>query len=138
MISYFANRKATFAADNNAAVGAVIYTITVIVLIAVESAAGTPLADAMIYALIGDTPKGALYQLCKTLSQMMLCTADAVIIFLMDKYVIITKQRKKQKETDVSFFSAARIRGADYIIFATSMRNSFVDTLRLPSSLERR
>lgn len=101
VVSYVTNRKTTFAANNNAARSAVIYAVMVTVLIIVETIIGTPLQNRL-YTLLGGGFAGAelttaaaaapaLYQLCGTLSQLLYSAADGIIVFFMDKYVIMTR-----------------------------------------------
>lgn len=103
-VSYITNRKKTFAADNNVSASVVIYIVTVTVLIIVETVIGTPIQN-WLYLLFGGTYAGAqlttanaavpwLYQLCGTLSQMLYGIGDMVIIFVMDKYVIMARSKK--------------------------------------------
>lgn len=104
VVSYVTNRKHTFAADNSAAKSAVIYTVMVTVLIIVETVIGTPLQNEL-YLLFGggfagtqlttaSAADGGLYQLCGTLSQLLYSAVDGLIVFFMDKYVIMTRSGK--------------------------------------------
>ena len=100
-VSYITNRKGTFKADNSKAVSILIYTALVIVLIIAETIVGTPLQN-FIYTIFGGThtglelstltaQNGVWYQISGIISQALYGTVDAVIIFLMDKYVIMKK-----------------------------------------------
>ena len=101
VLSYILNRKKTFKADNNVASSLAIYIVMVVLLIIVETIIGTPLQN-WIYALLGGTYEGqslttatvsdqVLYQICGTLSPMLYGIGDCVIVFLMDKYVIMKR-----------------------------------------------
>ncbi|MCD7950309.1 MAG: hypothetical protein LUG12_08645 [Erysipelotrichaceae bacterium] len=100
VISFVTNRKKTFEANNNIYFSIIVYVILVIVLIIVETIIGTPLQNA-IYTLVGGTFNGAqatiaatsqvLYQTCGVVSQLIYGIGDAVIVFFMDKYLIMTK-----------------------------------------------
>lgn len=98
-VAYVLNRRTTFHATTNAASSAVIYAVMVIILVLAETAAGTPLQNAF-YRLFkgpwtGDVlttasaSKPALYQLCGSLAVIACGLADSVIIFVMDKFVIM-------------------------------------------------
>ena len=98
------NRKKTFKANNNAIFSVVIYIIMVVVLIVAETVVGAPLQNAL-YGLFGGThtsqalstataTNSSLYQLCGTLSQLIYSAADFVIVFLMDKFVIMKRKEE--------------------------------------------
>lgn len=101
-LSFILNRKNTFKASNNLAFSITIYVIMVVILIVVETAIGTPLQNGL-YMLFGGTFDGAhttsaansptLYQICGTISQLIYGIADAVIVFFMDKYVIMHNKK---------------------------------------------
>lgn len=106
-ISFVFNRKKTFRANNSAVFSAVLYTIVCILLIVFETIIGTPLQNRL-YILLGgrftevDFSSSAasnqhLYQWCGTFSQLIYCTADSVILFLMNKYVIMKHKDIKQQ-----------------------------------------
>ncbi len=106
-LSFILNRKNTFKASNNLAFSVTVYVIMVVVLILVETAIGTPLQNGL-YMLFGGTFDGAhttsaanspaLYQACGTISQLIYGIADAVIVFFMDKYVIMRKKRDNENK----------------------------------------
>lgn len=102
VVSYVTNRKTTFKANNNALASAVIYFIMVVVLIIVETIIGTPIQN-WLYKLLGGTYTGAelvtdsvnnatLYQICGIGSQAIYSFFDGIIVFLMDKYVIMRRK----------------------------------------------
>ena len=103
-ISFVLNRKKTFKANNSAAKSLLIYISVCVVLLIIETIIGTPLQNKL-YILFGggydeldfsteSALKPALYQLCGTLSQLIYCAGDSLIMFFMNKYVIM--KRKEQ------------------------------------------
>lgn len=101
VISYVTNRKKTFQANNNLCLSVVIYIVLVVALIIVETVIGTPLQNGL-YVLLGGTFAGTiqatasaqsqvLYQACGVTSQLLYGIGDAVIVFFMDKYLIMKK-----------------------------------------------
>ncbi len=101
VISYITNRKKTFQADNNIYFSVIVYIVVVVSLIIIETIIGTPLQN-IIYSFLGGTFSGtaqttaaavspALYQVCGVASQLIYGIGDAVIIFFMDKYVIMRR-----------------------------------------------
>ncbi len=97
VISFVMNRKKTFNANNNKIFSAVTYTIMVVVLIIVETIIGTPLGDAL-----NNASNGVLGGWAYTLSMIMYSAADFVIVFLMDKFVIMRHKEEKTPEEEVS------------------------------------
>ena len=106
VISYVTNRKTTFKANNNPVRSAIIYVIMVVALIIIETIIGTPLQNG-IYGLLGGTFTGAqlttatadnptLYQICGIASQAIYGFGDGLIVFFMDKYVIMRNDEKKK------------------------------------------
>lgn len=103
-VSYITNRKTTFKANNNGAISLCIYVVLVVILTILETIVGTPLQNA-IYTLLGGTYTGAalttqsvnnqlFYQISGMISQAIYGTADAIIIFFMDKYIIMKRTDK--------------------------------------------
>ncbi|MDO4939708.1 MAG: hypothetical protein Q4E54_07085 [Lachnospiraceae bacterium] len=99
VVSYVTNRKTTFKANNNKVRSAIIYTIMVVLLIIIETVIGTPLQNGL-YNILGGTFTGSelttasadkqtLYQICGMLSQAIYGFGDGLIVFFMDKYVIM-------------------------------------------------
>ncbi len=99
VISYVTNRKKTFKANNNIYFSVVIYVVLVVVLIIVETIIGTPLQNGL-YTLFGgeftssvsstaNADSQVLYQVCGVVSQLLYGIGDAVIVFFMDKYLIM-------------------------------------------------
>ncbi len=109
-LSFILNRKNTFKASNNLAFSVTVYIIMVVVLILAETAIGTPLQNGL-YMLFGGTFNGAhttsaanslaLYQTCGTISQLIYGIADAVIVFFMDKYVIMRNTKKAMPDEPI-------------------------------------
>lgn len=101
VISYVTNRKKTFQANNNLCFSIVVYIVLVVALIVVETIIGTPLQNGL-YVLLGGDFAGAtqatasarspvLYQTCGVASQLIYGIGDAVVVFFMDKYLIMRK-----------------------------------------------
>lgn len=106
VISYITNRKTTFKANNNKVRSAIIYTVMVVLLIVIETIIGTPLQNGL-YGLLGGSFAGAelttatagnqtLYQICGMLSQAIYGFGDGLIVFLMDKYVIMRNDSREE------------------------------------------
>lgn len=97
-VSYSLNRRKTFNAHNSL-MGLVIYYAMIIVIICVESIVGTPLRNLLYLGLGGihdgkhlmtdSVTRPVLYQLCGVFSQWICGLVDQIIIFVMDKYVIM-------------------------------------------------
>ncbi len=98
-ISFITNRKKTFKARGNVYISIVIYVVVVIALIIIETIIGTPIQNGL-YTLFGGTYVGdalststvnsqGLYQTCGIISQMLYGIGDAIIIFFLDKYLIM-------------------------------------------------
>lgn len=109
VISYVTNRKTTFKATNNAVSSAVIYTVMVVALIIIETIIGTPLQNGL-YGLLGGEFSGAelntssalspsLYQICGVGAQAIYGFFDGIIVFLMDKYVIMRNDTPADSNT---------------------------------------
>lgn len=109
VISYITNRKTTFKANNNKVRSAIIYFIMVVLLIIIETIIGTPLQNGL-YNLFGGSFAGAelttatadnqtLYQICGMLSQAIYGFGDGLIVFLMDKYVIMRNDSKEEEKS---------------------------------------
>ena len=109
VISYVTNRKTTFKATNNAVSSAVIYTVMVVALIIIETIIGTPLQNGL-YGLLGGEFSGAelttnsalspsLYQICGVGAQAIYGFFDGIIVFLMDKYVIMRNDTPTDSNT---------------------------------------
>ena len=101
VISYILNRKKTFGAVNNLAFSMTVYVIMCVVLIIAETLVGEPLAKA--YAnLFKNVP--ALVEWSSTLSMITYSIADFLIVFIMEKFVIMNdnlfKSKKKVEEED--------------------------------------
>ncbi|MCD8005218.1 MAG: hypothetical protein LUE91_06140 [Oscillospiraceae bacterium] len=101
VISYVTNRKKTFQANNNLCFSVIIYIVLVVALIVIETIIGTPMQNGL-YVLLGGGFAGTvqatasaqspvLYQACGVASQLIYGIGDAVIVFFMDKYLIMRK-----------------------------------------------
>lgn len=98
VLSYILNRKKTFAATNNLAFSFSVYVIMCVVLIIVETLIGPILSDAYAKAI------PALSGAAETISVFTYSLVDFIIVFLMEKYVIMNnkifaKKVKAQSET---------------------------------------
>lgn len=82
LISYLLNRKKTFKATNNLAISITLYVIMCVSLIIIETLIGAPLAD-----LFNKVISNA--ELCRTLSTITYSFADFIIVFLLEKFVIM-------------------------------------------------
>ncbi|MCD8325173.1 MAG: hypothetical protein LUC90_00370 [Lachnospiraceae bacterium] len=108
VISYVTNRKKTFAANNNICVSIVIYVVMVAALIVIETIIGTPLQNGLYVLFGGDFLDEAqstasalspvMYQVCGVASQLLYGIGDAVIVFFMDKYLIMRRHPDPDKK----------------------------------------
>ena len=89
VISFVMNRKKTFDANNNKVFSAVTYTIMVVTLIIVETLVGEPLANAL-----NTASNGVLGSWASTLAIIIYSIPDFIIVFIMDKYVIMRHKEK--------------------------------------------
>lgn len=89
VISFVMNRKKTFDANNNKIFSAVTYTIMVATLIIVETLVGEPLANAL-----NTASNGVLGSWASTLAIIIYSIPDFIIVFLMDKFVIMRHKEK--------------------------------------------
>ena len=85
-ISYILNRKKTFGAVNNLVFSMTVYVIMCVALIIAETLIGEPLANAY-KKLFASIP--ALVEWAPTLSMITYSIADFLIVFLMEKFVIM-------------------------------------------------
>ncbi len=110
-VAYILNRKKTFKADSNAIFGAVVYTVMVVLLIVVETIVGTPIQN-WYYKLFGgqwtgealntaSVLKPALYQVCGSLAIITCGIIDSVIVFFMEKFVIMKSSNHSNSKTPV-------------------------------------
>lgn len=93
IISFTINRKKTFKANNNVAFSAIMYVITVVALIIFTTWLAGPIGNAM-----GDhnIDEG----LSSTVSKMVGSIISFLVIFLMDKFVIMRRLDKGEKEVE--------------------------------------
>jgi len=95
IISYILNRKKTFNAVNNLAFSMTVYVIMCVTLIIVETLIGEPLAKA--YASI--SPETAwLQEWSPTMSMITYSIADFLIVFIMEKFIIMNDNLFKGKK----------------------------------------
>ena len=94
LLSYFLNRKATFGARKHFAFSMTVYVIMCVVLIIVETLIGEPLKQQYI-ALLGDSMAKVSFFAsdiegwCNILSIITYSCADLIIVFIMNKLVIM-------------------------------------------------
>ena len=113
VVSYILNRKKTFGAVNNLVFSMTVYTIMCVVLIIVETLIGEPfgkwLAKTLpdgFWKILGTTSAKELENpdWSSTIAMIIYSTADFLIVFLMEKFVIMNdnlfKNNKKNKYLD--------------------------------------
>lgn len=112
LLSYFLNRKATFGARKHFAFSMTVYVILCVVLIIVETLIGEPLKQAYLgvlgdpirncgIAFFAEDPEGW----CNILSIITYSCADLIIVFIMNKFVIMNDHifdRWEKKEEAVA------------------------------------
>lgn len=114
-ISYVFNRRKTFKANNSLLYSAVLYICVCVVLLIIETIIGTPLQN-MLYIIAGGhfdeldfsteaALNPGLYQLMGTCSQLIYCTVDSIIMFMLNKFVImkhthVNADKEKEQEAD--------------------------------------
>ena len=94
IISYILNRKKTFNAVNNLVFSMTVYVIMCVTLIIVETLIGEPLANA--YANLFES-NPAIAEWAPTMSMITYSIADFLIVFLMEKFVIMNDNLFKKK-----------------------------------------
>ena len=92
IISFTINRKKTFNANNNVAFSAIMYVITVIAIILLSTWLAGALGDVMGPAIGADWGN--------TISKLLGSLLSWVIMFLMDKFVIMRRVDKGEKEVE--------------------------------------
>ena len=95
VLSFVMNRKKTFNANNNKIFSAVTYTIMVVTLIIVETLVGEPLAKAL-----NTASNGVLDDWSNTLAIILYSIPDFIIVFLMDKFVIMRHKEEKEEKNE--------------------------------------
>ena len=95
VISYILNRKKTFSAKNNLAFSITVYVIMCVSLIVVETIIGEPLANAYHTFVRSE-------ELCRTLSTVTYSVVDFVIVFLLEKFVIMNDNLFKKKNVETA------------------------------------
>ncbi len=98
IISYILNRKKTFNAVNNLVFSMTVYVIMCVTLIIVETIIGEPLAKA--YANLFKN-NAAIAEWAPTMSMITYSIADFVIVFLMEKFVIMNDNLFKKSKKAV-------------------------------------
>lgn len=91
-VSYITNRKATFHADNNQVFALTVYLIMVVFIILFQTWAGPVIT----IALNKTIPN---YALCLNISKFSLMFLTFILVFVMDKFVIMRKTDKNKKAT---------------------------------------
>lgn len=91
-ISYILNRKKTFGATKNLAFSLTVYIVMCVTLIIVETLIGDPLAKAILKLI------PAVGEWSATISMLLYSTADFIIVFLMEKFVIMNDNLFVKKE----------------------------------------
>ena len=110
-VAYILNRKKTFRSDSNAVFSVVVYVVMVVALIVVETIVGTPLQNEF-YILFGgkwagnalntsSVLKPTMYQLCGSLAIISCGLVDSIIVFLVEKYVIMKPANHSSSNTPV-------------------------------------
>ena len=99
IISYILNRKKTFNAVNNLVFSMTVYVIMCVTLIIVETIIGEPLAKA--YANLFKN-NAAIAEWAPTMSMITYSIADFIIVFLMEKFVIMNDNLFKKSKKDVA------------------------------------
>ena len=120
VLSYILNRKKTFGAVNNLVFSMTVYAIMCVVLIIVETLIGSPfgkwLAETLpdgFWNILGTSQAQELANpdWSSTLAMIIYSTADFLIVFLMEKFVIMNdnlfKNNKKNKYVDQANAEAA-------------------------------
>ncbi len=92
IISFIINRKKNFEADNNIVFSIVTYVITVVALIIFSTWLGGALSN-----LIGESLK----EFGTTIGKLLGSFISFIVMFLMDKFVIMTKKKEKKTEEAV-------------------------------------
>ena len=100
IISFTINRKKTFKANNNVVFSAIMYVITVVALIIFSTWLAGPIGNAMGAHNIDEG-------LSSTVSKMVGSIISFVVIFLMDKFVIMRNVKGKGEETSADEETAA-------------------------------
>lgn len=104
LLSYFLNRKATFGARKNLAFSLTVYIIMCVLLIVAETAIGAPLAQALYKTALGpalDNSIGDGAGWCNILGIIIYSCADLIIVFVMNKFVIMNDNLFAKKEAKV-------------------------------------
>ena len=111
VISYILNRKKTFNAVNNLAFSMTVYFIMCVTLIIVETLIGEPLAN--VYANLFASNE-AVAEWAPTMSMITYSIADFVIVFLMEKFVIMNDNLFKKDKKEATEEAPAALEEADY------------------------
>lgn len=107
LLSYFLNRKATFGARKHFAFSMTVYVIMCVILIVVETLIGEPLKQEYV-KLLGDAMSKVPFLAsdvegwCNILSIITYSCADLIIVFIMNKFVIMNDHifDRWEKKTD--------------------------------------
>ncbi len=111
VLSYILNRKKTFGAVNNLVFSMTVYTIMCVVLIIVETLIGAPLGQWLaktlpdgFWSILGTTQAKELAtpDWSSTIAMILYSTADFLIVFLMEKFVIMNDNLFKKKGAEAA------------------------------------
>ncbi|MBO4694878.1 MAG: hypothetical protein J5656_03010 [Clostridia bacterium] len=96
VLSFILNYKTTFKSNSNKLFSFIGYVIMVVALIIVETIIGGPLAEALSkwFISMGADPEGIFVAACPTISMILYSAADFIIVFLMDKFVLMRQVDK--------------------------------------------
>ncbi len=116
VLSFVLNYKTTFKSNSNKLFSFIGYVIMVVALIIAETLVGAPLADALKRGFIaaGAAEESIWVSICPTLSMIIYSAADFVIVFLMDKFVLM-RQVDKTPETTKTLESGITVDYDEFI-----------------------
>lgn len=120
LLSYFLNRKATFGARKHFAFSMTVYVIMCVILIVVETLIGEPLKQEYV-KLLGDAMSKVPFLAsdvegwCNILSIITYSCADLIIVFIMNKFVIMNDHifDRWEKKTDEETVAVAADESAE-------------------------
>ena len=100
VLSFVLNYKTTFKSNSNKLFSFIGYVIMVVALIIAETLVGAPLSDALKkgFMAAGAAEDSIWVDICPTLSMILYSAADFVIVFLMEKFVLMRQKEEKQVE----------------------------------------
>ena len=100
VLSFVLNYKTTFKSNSNKLFSIIGYVIMVVALIISETLVGPPLTKALTsgFKAAGAADGSFWLDICPTLSMIIYSAADFVIVFLMDKFVLMRQVEEKHIE----------------------------------------